>query len=129
MRSAELPWHPDVAVDCSELNPSGPSIVMPILNGPYRPNRALDWGTRLAECSAPDNLVWQDDHLLFSSGNAVLLLDGLQEHGREAEEILRFENVVTAMATAKDGSLAVGLGADGIAIVGGEHDGRTITAI
>jgi hypothetical protein len=84
----------------------------------------LDLGTRLAECPAPDNLVWQDDHLLFSSGKAVMLLDGVHDHGHEAEQILRFESAVTAMAAAEDGSLAIGLGADGIAIVGGEHDGK-----
>jgi hypothetical protein len=120
--------HPDVAVDCSEVNPSGPCIVMPILNGPYRPNRALDHGTRLAECPAPDNLVWQDDHLLFTSGNTVFLLDGLHDGG-EAEEILRFERAVTAMAAADDGSLAIGLVDGGIVIVGGDHDRRTLTAI
>ncbi|HVY98860.1 MAG TPA: hypothetical protein VHA35_05125 [Dongiaceae bacterium] len=107
----------------------GPSTTIPSLDGPYRPNRLLDLGRRLAECPAPDNLVWQDDHLLFSSGKAVLLLDGLQDHGREAEEILRFESAVTAMAAAKDGSLAVGLAGEGIAIVGGEHDGRTVAAV
>jgi hypothetical protein len=89
----------------------------------------LDLGTRLTECPAPDNLVWQDDHLLFSSGKAVLLLDGLHDHSREAEEILRFDRPVTAMAAAKDGSLAVGLGAEGIAIVGGEHDGTLVGGI
>jgi hypothetical protein len=107
----------------------GQTDSLPNLDGPFRPNRALDQAVRLAECTAPDNLVWQDDHLLFTSGNAVLLLDGLHERGREAEQILRFENSVTAMAAAKDGSLAVGLGTDGIAIVGGEHDGAVIPTI
>jgi len=106
----------------------GPSNAIANLDGPYRPNRALDLGTRLAECPAPGNLVWQDDHLLFSSGDAVLLLDGLHEHP-EAEEILRFESAVTAMAAAKDGSLAIGLGPEGVAIVGGEHDGQVVSAL
>ena len=108
----------------------GPSTAIPTLEGPYRPNRALDQGTRLFECPAPDNLVWQDGHLLFTSGSAVLLLDGLHghlhDHALEAEEILRFESAVTAMAAANDGSLAIGLGAEGIAIVGGEHDGKVV---
>lgn len=108
---------------------SSPSIATPILDGPYRPNRVLDFATRLAECPAPDNLVWQDDHLLFTSGPAVWLLDGLHDHSPEAEEILRFESAVTAMAAAVDGSLAIGLDAAGIAIVGGEHDGRIIQTI
>ncbi len=107
----------------------GPSNAIASLDGPYRPNRALDIGRRLAECPGPDNLVWQDDHLLFSSGKAVLLVDELHDHGREAEEILRFESMVTAMAAAKDGSLAIGLGPEGIAIVGGEHDGKVVATI
>ncbi len=98
-------------------------------DGPLRPNRVLDRASRLAACAAPDNLVWQDDHLLFTSGRAVLLLDGTDGCDREAEEILRFESDVTAMAAAKDGSLAVGLSCGAIVIVGGEHDGRTIAEI
>jgi hypothetical protein len=108
---------------------SSPSIATPILEGPYGPNRVLDFCTRLMECPAPDNLVWQDDHLLFTSGPAVLLLDGLHDHSPQAEEILRFERAVTAMAAAADGSLAIGLDGAGIAIVGGAHDGRTIQTI
>ena len=107
----------------------GQSDALPNLDGPFRPNRALDRAVRLTECLAPDNLVWQDDHLLFTSGNAVLLLDDLHGHGREAEPILRFEDGLTAMAAAKDGSLAIGLGPGGIAIVGGEHDGTGIPAL
>lgn len=104
----------------------GPSTADDLLDGPFRPNQALDQATRLAECTAPDNLVWQDDHLLFTSEKAVLLLEGMNDHVREVEEILRFETNVTAMAAAKDGSLAVGLGAAGIVIVGGEHDGKSV---
>jgi len=91
-------------------------------DGPFRSNR-------LAEYPAPDNLVWQDGHLLFTSGKAVLLLDPLHDPGSEVEEILRFESDVTAMAAAEDGSLAIGLGPDGIVIVGGDHDGKTVTRV
>jgi hypothetical protein len=107
----------------------GRSDTLPVLEGPLRPNRALDHATRLAESPAPDNLVWQDDHLLYTSGKAVLLLDSLHDHRREPEEILRFERTVTAMAAAKDGSLAVGIGEAGVVIVGGEHDGITVPAV
>lgn len=97
--------------------------------GLLRPDRALDRGTLLAVCAAPDNLVWQDGHLLFTSGKVVLLLDIATDHGKDAEEILRFESEITAMAAAKDGSLAVGQRAGGIAVVGGEHDGTLIAAV
>jgi hypothetical protein len=91
-------------------------------------NDALDRAIVLAECPAPDNLLWQDDHLLLTSGRRVLLLDSLQE-GAELEEILHFDSEITALAAAEDGSLAVALGSAGIVIVGGPHDGRVISSL
>jgi hypothetical protein len=93
-----------------------------------RQNDALDRAIVLAECPGPDNLLWQDDHLLLTSGRRVLLLDGLQE-GVELEEILHFDSEITALAAAEDGSLAVALGSAGIVIVGGPHDGRVISSL
>jgi hypothetical protein len=103
-----------------------PAATVPSMDGALRPNQALDHAVLLAECPAPDNLVWQDDHLLFTSGKRVLLLDSLHHEGAEPEEILHFDHEITALAAAEDGSLAVAQGAAGIAIVGGTHDGRTI---
>jgi hypothetical protein len=91
-------------------------------------NDALDRAIVLAECPAPDNLLWQDDHLLLTSGRRVLLLDNLQEDA-ELEEILHFDSEITALAAAEDGSLAVALGSAGIAIVGGVHDGKAISSL
>jgi hypothetical protein len=106
-----------------------PAATVPSMDGALRPNQALDDAVLLAEGTAPDNLVWQDDHLLFTSGKRVLLLDSLHQEGAEPEEILHFDSEITALAAALDGSLAVGLGASGIAIVGGAHDGKTITSL
>jgi|AraplaMF_Col_mMF_1032025.scaffolds.fasta_scaffold00035_147 hypothetical protein len=97
--------------------------------GALRQNDALDRAIVLAECPAPDNLLWQDDHLLLTSGKRVLLLDGLDQEGAELEEILHFESEVSALAAAEDGSLAVALGAAGIVIVGGAHDGKVIASL
>jgi hypothetical protein len=90
---------------------------------------ALDRAIVLAACPAPDNLLWQDDHLLLTSGKRVLLLDNLHQEAAELEEILHFDNEITALAAAEDGSLAVALGPAGIAIVGGAHDGKTIGSL
>jgi len=106
-----------------------PAATVPSMDGALRPNQELDEAVLLAECPAPDNLVWQDDHLLFTSGKRVLLLDSLHQEGAEPEEILHFDNPITALAAAEDGSLAVGLGSAGIVIVGGPHDGRTIVGL
>ncbi|MDQ7249737.1 hypothetical protein [Dongia sedimenti] len=106
-----------------------PAATVPSMDGALRPNRELDDAVLLAECAGPDNLVWQDDHVLFSSGKRVLLLDSLHQEGAEPEEILHFDSAITALAAAEDGSLAVALGAAGIVIVGGTHDGRAITTL
>ncbi len=97
---------------------------MPSMNGALRPNQKLDHALLLAECPAPDNLLWQDDHLLFTSGKRVLLLDNLHQEEAEPEEILHFDGEITALAAAEDGSLAVALGAAGIVLVGGTYDGN-----
>jgi hypothetical protein len=102
---------------------------MPSLNGALRLNQKLDDALLLAECPAPDNLLWQDDHLLFTSGNRVLLLDNLHQQEPEPEEILHFDSEITALAAAEDGSLAVALGTAGIVIVGGAYDGTTIASL
>lgn len=106
-----------------------PAATVPSMDGALRPNQELDNAVTLTECAAPDNLVWQDDHLLFTSGRRVLLLDSIHQQGVEPEEILQFDNAITALAAAEDGSLAVALGNAGIVIVGGAHDGRTIVAL
>jgi len=105
------------------------AATVPSMDGALRPNQALDQAALLAEYAAPDNLVWQDDHLLFTSGKHILLLDGIDDGGGEPEEILTFDTEVTALAAALDGSLAVGLGAGGVSIIGGRHDGKAITSL
>ena len=93
------------------------------------PNRALDEARLLARAPAPDNLVWQDDHLLFSSGKDILVISDVRDGEAGPERILRFDDGVSALASASDGGLAVGLGRSGIAIVGGAHDGKSLTIL
>lgn len=90
---------------------------------------ALDRARVLVRVAAPDNLVWQDEHLLFSSGAEILVIDGVRAATAVPEPILHFEAVVSALAGAPDGSLAVGLGVAGIRIVGGARDGLRITVL
>lgn len=92
-------------------------------------SRTLDGAGVVARVTAPDNLVWQDDHLLFSSGHDAFVMDGVGPALVVPEPILHFEAAVTALAGAPDGSLAVGLGSGGIRIVGGARDGLGIMAL
>ena len=92
-------------------------------------DQALDKARLLARAPAPDNLVWQDDHLLFSSGKEILVITDVRDGEARPERILRFDDGVSALASASDGGLAVGLGRSGIAIVGGAHDGKSLTML
>jgi hypothetical protein len=92
-------------------------------------NQALDAARLLARLPAPDNLVWQDDHLLLSSGSEILVVGDVREGECAPEPILRFDQPVSALAGGADGALAVGLGRSGVSIVGGPHDGARIGAL
>jgi len=92
-------------------------------------DQALDKARLLARAPAPDNLAWQDDHLLFSSGKEILVITDVRDGEARPERILRFDDGVSALASASDGGLAVGLGRSGIAIVGGAHDGKSLTML
>lgn len=94
-----------------------------------RPNRALDEARLLARATAPDNLAWQDDHLLLSSGHEILVIADVRDDDARPERILQFEMPVSALASAGDGTLAVGLGRGGLVLVGGAHDGLQMTSL
>ena len=101
----------------------------PAAKAALRANRALDLARVLARVAAPDNLVWQDENLLFSSGRDILVIDDVRAATAMPEPILRFDVAISALAGAPDGTLAVGLGAAGIRIVGGARDGLRITSL
>jgi hypothetical protein len=102
-----------------------PAVTIPSMDGALRPNRKLDEAALLTECPGADNLLWRDDHCLFSSGGRLLRLAGLRD-SNGPELVRTFDSEITALAGAPDGGLAVGLDGVGIVIVGGAHDGRTL---
>jgi hypothetical protein len=99
------------------------------MDGVLRPNRALDEARLVARAAAPDNLAWQDDHLLLSSGQEILVIGDVRDDEARPERILQFETPVSALASASDGTLAVGLGRGGVVLVGGAHDGLRLTSL
>jgi hypothetical protein len=99
------------------------------MDGAFSPNRALDEARLLARATAPDNLAWQDDHLLLSSGKEILVVGDVRDDEARPERILHFETPVSALASASDGTLAVGLGRGGLVLVGGTHDGLHLTSL
>lgn len=104
-------------------------LARPVAKAALRADRALDRPRVLAQVAAPGNLVWQDEHLLVSSGQDVLVIDDVRSATPLPEPILRFDAEISALAGAPDGTLAVGLGAAGIRIVGGSRDGLRITSL
>jgi hypothetical protein len=96
------------------------AITVPILDGPLKPNAALDEAEIFAELADADNLAATEKGLVCSSGRQVLRLGW---DGRPAEPLASFGVEVSALAAGK-GMLAIGLDGEGIEIRGGPHDGR-----
>lgn len=96
------------------------AVTVPVMDGPLKPNRALDLATRVAEAAALDNLVRTTDGVVFSSGASLLREDG--------SRLATFEQPITCLAAASDGTLAIGLEGGGILLRGGPSDGRRIDA-
>jgi hypothetical protein len=84
----------------------GEAITIPPMDGPLRPNTALDRARQTLAIEAPDNLVAVGDRLTFSSGWCLLAID-LSRPG-EVETVAEFGAAITALA-APEGGFAVGL--------------------
>lgn len=85
----------------------GEAITIPPMDGPLRPNTALDQAQQVLAIEAPDNLVALGSQLIFSSGASLLSID--LSHPGEVETVAEFGAAITALAAAPGGELAVGL--------------------
>jgi hypothetical protein len=98
---------------------------VPMMDGPLRPNAALDAAPVALVLPDVDNLVSHRGALLCSSGREMMTLEStgtaLLVTARRA-----FEAPVASMATGPADSLAVGLDDRGVLIVEGPHAGRSI---
>ncbi len=94
------------------------AVTVPVMDGPLKPNRALDAMPRIAAVPALDNLARTTDGVLFSSGATLHALDGTI--------VATFEHEITFAVAGPDGTLALGLEGGGIALRGGPHDGKRI---
>jgi hypothetical protein len=84
----------------------GKAVTIPPMDGALRPDTALDAAAVLAECRAPDNLCFDGERVLFSSGPELLALP--YRPGMKPEPVARFDADIAALA-ASGGRLAVGL--------------------
>jgi len=99
--------------------PTSPAI-LPALDGPLRPNQALETAPTVLAADGIDNLTAAEDTVWYSTGNAVRSLDG--------QQIASLPGVVSCLARGDEQTLAVGFDGGGVAILGGPHDGRMFGA-
>ncbi|MCL6706314.1 hypothetical protein M8R20_04820 [Pseudomonas sp. R2.Fl] len=83
----------------------GKAITIPPLDGAFRPDTRLDEADLFCELREVDNLVFFEERVVGSSGNAILELKA----GAEPSLLEAFEAPVTALAVLPDGGLAVAL--------------------
>jgi Strictosidine synthase len=99
----------------------GKAVTIPPMDGAFRPNTELDEAQAVLEIEAPDNLAFDGEEVLFSSGGGVLALSGgapvTIAHGNSA---------ITALAAGPEGALAIARDDGTIAIRGGAHDGKIV---
>jgi sugar lactone lactonase YvrE len=88
----------------------GRAVTIPPMDGPLRPNTALDEAEVAEVAEAPDNLCIDGKRILYTSGHQVMTLG-------ETVPVARFEAPVAALAASPTGELAVALD-DGRLIVG-----------
>lgn len=102
------------------------AVTIPPMDGALRPNARVEEAKLLCALDAPDNLVFVGDHLLLSSGNAILKVDPKSGIVSAVEE---FASRITSLARHPSGVLAVGLEEGRIVIRGGVHDGSALSEI
>jgi hypothetical protein len=101
---------------------------VPMMDGPLKPNTALDAAPIVLRLPEVDNLAAAPDGLLCSQDSTLLALtpdgDALVSEQRQV-----FQAPIASLATDGQGAIAVGLDGVGIRIVGGRHDGATVAGL
>lgn len=101
---------------------------VPPMDGPLRPNAALDAAIRVLVLADVDNLVADRSGVYCSVGSELFAL-GKRPDGAsvfESIEVRKFDSPVSALASNSAGALAIGLDSRGILIQGGRHDGIVV---
>jgi len=98
---------------------------VPMMDGPLKPNTALDESPVVVRMPGIDNLAATPAGLVCSQGAALMRLRNAGD-GLEAAEDRTFSSEITCLAADASGALAIGLDGQGIVIQGGRHDGLQI---
>lgn len=103
------------------------SVSVPVMDGPFRPNTALETAPVLSDLPGIDNIVRHGGDLICSSGAALVKLP--VELGARPDVVETLPAPVTCLCTSDDGALAIGLDGRGVSIRGGAHDGMVIETV
>jgi len=98
---------------------------VPMMDGPLKPNTALDEARVVLRLSGIDNLTATPDGLVCSEGAGLMRLRAAGD-SLEAAEQRAFSSEITCLAADPSGAIAVGLDGQGITLLGGRHDGVEI---
>lgn len=101
--------------------------IVPPMDGVLGPNQAIEEAPALLELEAPDNLVRHDGDVIISAGGRIMRL-AVRDMTAIPQAVATFGSDVSALA-AHQGALAIGLEAGGVRMLGGRHDGTTISQV
>nr|WP_298688404.1 hypothetical protein [uncultured Dongia sp.] len=101
---------------------------VPMMDGPLKPNMALDAAPVALHLPDVDNLLATGDGLICSHGGDVMRLavDGASP-ALTMTHLRSFSADVTCLASDGAQGLAIGVDGQGIVVEGGRHDGRQIS--
>jgi hypothetical protein len=99
------------------------AVTVPVMDGPLKPNRALDAVAHVGTAAGIDNLLRTADGVRYTSGASLLSGAG--------DTLAVFDQTITCAAVGPDGTVALGLEGGGlegggVALHGGARDGRRI---
>lgn len=99
---------------------------VPPMDGPLRPNAALDAAKKVLTLADIDNLVSDGGGIFCSVGSELFALRSQGDAGCEAVALRKFDQPISALASDGAGGLAIALDGKGLVIQGGPHDGVSI---
>jgi hypothetical protein len=95
---------------------------VPMMDGPLKPNTALDEARVVLRMPGLDNLTATPGGLICSQGAGLFRLRNAGD-GLDAAAEHDFSSEITCLAADASGALAIGLDGQGVLIQGGRHDG------
>jgi strictosidine synthase-like protein len=104
------------------------AVSIPLMDGALRPNNVLEDSPAVLSVEAPDNLAFDGERILFSSGSAVFELKDFDGSAKK-ERIAEFGLPISCLAAFGDGSIAVGLSDGRVLLQGGAHNGLILSSV